>query len=362
MRSAVLLLLACCSLAATAAGYRVRTLASGLDHPWSLAELPDGRVLVTERAGRLRLIENGTLAPAPIAGVPEVLASGQAGLFEVLPDRDFAANGLLYLSFAAGSREANSTNVVRARLDRGKLVELKTVFVAKPLKRGNAHYGARMIQLADGSLLLGLGDGFAFREEAQNLRSHLGKIVRINGDGSVPRDNPFSGRADVLPEIYSYGHRNVQGLVYDAQRNIVYAHEHGPRGGDELNRIEPGRNYGWPMATYGLDYTGAVISPYTQLPGLEPPLLHWTPSIAPAGMTLYRGDAFPQWRDSLIVSALAAREARRISLVDAKPTAQETLFAELQQRLRDVRTAADGGLYLLTDAADGAVLKVEPAP
>lgn len=362
MRSAVLFLLACCSLAATAAGYRVRTLASGLDHPWSLAELPDGRVLVTERAGRLRLIENGTLVAAPVAGVPEVLAEGQAGLFEVLPDHDFAANGLLYLSFAAGSREANSTNVVRARLDRGKLVELKTVFVAKPLKRGNAHYGARLIQLPDSSLLLGLGDGFAFREEAQNLRSHLGKIVRINGDGSVPRDNPFSGRADVLPEIYSYGHRNVQGLVYDAQQRIVYAHEHGPRGGDELNRIEPGRNYGWPLVTYGLDYTGAVISPYTQRPGLEPPLLHWTPSIAPAGMTLYRGDAFPQWRGSLIVSALAARQARRISLADGEPGAQETLFAELHQRLRDVRTAADGGLYLLTDASDGAVLKVEPAP
>lgn len=360
MRSVVLLLLACCSAYAAAADYRVRTLASGLDHPWSVAELPDGRLLVTERAGRLRLIENGVLAAEPVAGVPTVLAEGQAGLFDVLPDRDFASNGLLYLSFAAGSGEANSTNLVRARLDRRKLVELKTLFVAKPFKRGNAHYGGRLLQLADDSLLLSLGDGFAFREEAQNLRSHLGKIVRINGDGSVPRDNPFSGRADVLPEIYSYGHRNVQGLVYDAQQRIVYAHEHGPRGGDELNRIEPGRNYGWPLVTYGLDYTGAVISPYTERAGLEPPLLHWTPSIAPSGMTLYRGDAFPHWRDSLIVSALAAREARRISLADGKPGAQETLFAELRQRLRDVRTAADGGLYLLTDASDGAVLKVEP--
>lgn len=361
MRSVVVLLLACCTVAATAADYRVRTLASGLDHPWSLAELPDGRLLVTERAGRLRLIENGALVAAPVAGVPAVLAEGQAGLFDVLPDRDFAANGLLYLSFAAGSRDANSTNVARARLDRGRLVELKTVFVAKPLKRGNAHYGARLAQLADRSLLLGLGDGFALREEAQNLRSHLGKIVRINGDGSVPRDNPYSGRADVLPEIYSYGHRNVQGLVVDAQQRIVYAHEHGPRGGDELNRIEPGRNYGWPLVTYGLDYTGAVISPYTQRPGLQPPLLHWTPSIAPAGLALYRGDAFPQWRGSLFVSALAAREVRRITLADGTPVAQETLFAELGQRLRDVRTSADGGLYLLTDDRNGAVLKIEPA-
>ncbi|TDR36672.1 glucose/arabinose dehydrogenase [Tahibacter aquaticus] len=358
MRIAVLFLLACGS--AAAADYRISTVATGLDHPWSLASLPDGRLLVTERSGRLRVIENGQLRPQAIAGVPAVLADGQGGLFEVLPDAHFADNQLLYLSFAAGSRQANSTNVVRARLAGEKLVEVKTIFVAKPLKKGTAHYGARMLQLDDGSLLVGLGDGFAFREEAQNLRSHLGKIVRIDGDGSVPRDNPFVGRADVLPEIYSYGHRNVQGLAFDAQNHIVYAHEHGPRGGDEINRIEAGRNYGWPLITYGLDYTGAVISPFTQKPGLEQPLLQWTPSIAPAGMVLYRGDAFPQWRGSLVVSALAAQQARRVPITDGKAGTQEILFAELKKRLRDVRVAADGGLYLLTDYSAGEVLKVDP--
>jgi aldose sugar dehydrogenase len=346
---------------AAALDYRVSVVADGLDHPWSLAPLPDGTLLVTERAGRLRVIEQGRLREAPVAGVPAVLAQSQGGLFEVLPDRDFAQNRTLYLSYAAGTPDANGTRVVRARFDGRALEEPATVFTAKPLKSGTVHYGARMAQLGDGSLLIGLGDGFEFREQAQNLASHLGKVVRVMPDGSVPADNPFVARRDALPEIYSLGHRNVQGLVFDAQHRVVYAHEHGPRGGDELNRIEPGRNYGWPMVTFGLDYSGAVISPFTERAGLEPPLLHWTPSIAPAGMALYRGDAFPQWHDSLLVTALAARELRRIPIVDGKPGAQETLFKELKERLRDVRVAADGGLYLLTDANPGKVLKVDPA-
>lgn len=359
MRIAALLLFV--GGAAVAADYRVTTVAGGLDHPWSLATLPDGRVLVTERPGRLRVIENGALRAEPVAGVPAVLSHGQGGLFDVLPDAGFAQNRTLYLSFAAGSRDANATNVISARFDGVALTNVKTIFAARPLKKGTAHYGARMAQLADGSLVIGLGDGFAFREEAQNLKSHLGKLVRINRDGSVPADNPLVGRDDALPEIYSYGHRNVQGLLIDANDGTIYAHEHGPRGGDEINRIRPGRNYGWPLVTYGLDYTGAVVSPYTERPGLEPPLLHWTPSIAPAGFALYRGDAFPQWRDSVLVSALAARQVRRIPLRGGEPGAQEVLFAELGQRLRDVRVAADGGLYLLTDANPGEVLKIDPA-
>lgn len=359
MHLAVLLLLLL-STGASAAGYRVSTLAEGLDHPWSLAGLPDGRLLVTERSGRLRLIENGRLRPDPVQGMPTVFVKSQAGLFEVLPDRDFVQNRTLYLSFASGDAQANATRVVRARLDGVALTDLSTIFTATPLKPGAAHYGARLAQLADGSLLLGLGDGFSQREQAQNLRSHLGKIVRFQPDGSVPPDNPFRGRDDALPEIYSYGHRNVQGLLYDAGSDRIYAHEHGPRGGDEINRILPGRNYGWPLVTFGLDYTGALVSPYTGREGLEPPLLHWTPSIAPSGMVLYRGDAFPQWRGSLIVTALAAKQARRIPLQDGQPGAQEILFAELGKRLRDVRVAADGGLYLLVDADSGEVLKVDP--
>lgn len=348
--------------AAVAADYRVTTIAGGLDHPWSLATLPDGRVLVTERPGRLRVIENGVLRAEPISGVPAVLAQGQGGLFDVLPDAGFAQNHTLYLSFAAGSHDANATHVVSARFDGAALSDVRTLFIARPWKKGAVHYGARMAQLADGSLVIGLGDGFALREEAQNLRSHLGKLVRINRDGSVPADNPFVGHDDALPEIYSFGHRNVQGLLVDPNDATIYAHEHGPRGGDEINRITPGRNYGWPLVTYGLDYSGAVVSPYTERPGLEPPLLHWTPSIAPAGFALYRGDAFPHWRDSLLVSALAARQVRRIPLSGGETGAQEVLFAELGQRLRDVRVAADGGLYLLTDANPGAVLKIDPLP
>ncbi len=345
---------------AAALDYRVSVVAEGLEHPWSLAELPDGSVLVTERAGRLRVIERGRLRAEPVRGVPDVLAQGQGGLFEVLPDRDFAQNRTLYLSFASGTYFANGTRVLRARFDGRTLDEHATLFVAKPLKHGNVHFGGRMAQLADGSLLIGLGDGFEFREQAQNLASHLGKIVRVMPDGSVPPDNPFVGRAGALPEIYSLGHRNVQGLLYDPQTRGVYAHEHGPRGGDELNRIEPGRNYGWPIVTFGLDYNGAVVSPFTERAGLQAPLLQWTPSIAPAGVTLYRGDAFPAWRDSLFVSALAAREVRRVAFVDGSTGIQETLFTELRERLRDVRVAADGGLYLLTDAKNGKVLRVDP--
>lgn len=361
MRLVALLLCACAAVAASAADYRVTTLADDLDHPWSLATLPDGRLLVTERAGRLRVIAEGRLREQPVAGLPPVLAEGQGGLFEVLPDADFAQNQTLYLSFAAGTHAANATRVVSARLDGNTLADVRTVFEARPLKQGAVHFGARMVQLRDGSLVIALGDGFAYREQAQDLRSHLGKIVRIGRDGSVPPDNPFVGRSDALPEIYSYGHRNVQGLVYDAASGALYAHEHGPRGGDELNRIEPGRNYGWPLVTHGLDYTGAMVSPYSERPGLEPPLLHWTPSIAPAGLALYRGSAFADWNDSLIVVALATREARRVPLSGGRPWTQQSLFSELRQRLRDVRVAADGGLYLLTDANPGQVLKVEPA-
>lgn len=361
MRLFIVVLLFLLSMNAAALDYTVEPMAEGLARPWSLAELPDGRLLVTERAGRLRVIDNGALRAEPVAGVPPVLAVGQGGLFDVLPDRAFAQNQVLYLSFAAGTSDANGTQVVRARFDGRALTDVTTVFAARPLKRGTAHYGARLAQLRDGSLLIGLGDGFALREEAQNLRSHLGKIVRVMPDGSVPADNPFVGRDDALPEIYSYGHRNVQGLLSDPASGVIYAHEHGPRGGDELNRILPGRNYGWPLVTFGLDYSGAVISPYTERAGLEAPLLHWTPSIAPAGIALYRKDAFPHWRDSLFVSALAARHVRRIALDGVLPGAQETLFAELGERLRDVRVAANGSLYLLTDADPGKVLRIKPA-
>ena len=347
---------------ATAHEYRIETVAEGLEFPWSIAFLPDGRLLVTERAGRLRVIEDGQLEETPVSGVPEAHVRSQAGLFEVMLDPGYADNGWLYLSLAHGSAAANSTRVVRARLVGNALEDLEVVFTAEPARNTSVHYGARMAFLADGSLVVGLGDGFNFREDAQRLDSHTGAIVRIWPDGRVPADNPFIGRADARPEIYSYGHRNVQGLVFDAQRGLLWAHEHGPRGGDELNLILPGRNYGWPVATHGVDYSGARISPYASRPGMEDPRVDWTPSIAPSGMTVYRGDQFPDWQGDLFVTALVAREVRRIQLDGERVVGQESLFGEIGERLRDIKTGPDGALYVLTDSPRGRVLRIAAAP
>ena len=341
--------------------YQVETVAGGLEHPWCVAFLPDGRMLVTERPGRLRVVAGGKLLPEPVSGLPPVFARNQGGLFDVLPARDFASSGTLYLSFAHGDRGANATRVVRARLDGHALKDVQVIFTARPLKATAAHFGGRMAWLPDGTLLLTLGDGFEHREQAQTLDNHFGKSVRLNADGSVPRDNPFVGRKQALPEIYSYGHRNLQGLVVDAAAQRVWMHEHGPKGGDELNRVEPGRNYGWPAITYGVDYSGAQISPYTEMKGMEQPRIHWTPSVAPAGMALYDGTLFPDWRGDLFVSTLVERSVRRVDLDGDKVKGQEVLFTEIGDRLRDVRVGPDGALYLLTDAPDGRLLRVSPA-
>lgn len=354
--------LLCLPAMAQPPAYEIETVARDLEHPWSIAFLPDQRLLVTERAGRLRLIEPDGAVSAPIEGLPDIFVSGQGGLFEVLLAEDFERSGAVFISFAHGDNDANHTQVIRARFDGARLQDVEPIFTSQPAKSGDAHFGGRMLFLPDGSLLLGLGDGFYFREAAQQLDTHLAKIVRIHTDGSVPADNPFVGRDGALPEIYSYGHRHVQALVYDARTGSVLAHEHGPRGGDELNRIRAGVNYGWPLVTYGRDYSRARISPYTEGQGTEPPLLHWTPSIAPAGMVLYEGTRFPQWNRSLFVAALAEESVRRVPLdANGAPGEQETLFAELGQRMRDVRSGPDGALYLLTDAADGQVLRVVPA-
>lgn len=352
-------LLACATEAdAEEPSYQVETLAEGLQFPWSLAFLPDGRALVTERAGRLRLMVDGKLQDKPISGVPRAFVEGQGGLFEVLPDSDFAENQLIYLSLAQGRSRANRTQIVRGRLDGMKLEDVQILFSAKPSKGTPVHFGGRMAWLPDGTLVMGLGDGFDYREKAQRLDSDLGKIIRINKDGSIPADNPFADQEGALPEIYSYGHRNVQGMVYDAEHRILYAHEHGPRGGDEVNAIKPGNNYGWPLATFGLDYSGAVISPYSELEGMVSPLHQWTPSIAPSGMALYRGEMFADWNGDLIVTALAAKCAQRLRFEDGKLVEGEVLFAELGERLRSVTVAPDGALWLLTDSPKGRVLRV----
>jgi aldose sugar dehydrogenase len=346
-------------LPAQAASYRIETLAEGLEHPWSLALLPDGSMLVSERAGRLRVIENGQLRPAPVEGVPAVYASGQGGLLELLPHPDFAGNRWLYLSYAHGAPRANALRVARARFDGERLSDLQVLFTATPEKATPVHYGGRMAWMADASLLVAGGDGFDYREQAQSLQSHLGKIVRIGADGGAPTDNPFAGRSDALPEIWSLGHRNVQGLVVDAD-GTVWAHEHGPRGGDELNRIVPGGNYGWPLATHGLDYSGARISPFTTREDMIDAVHGWTPSIAPAGMIRYGGEAFPDLRGRLLVTALAGRSLRALKLEAGRVVDEARWFEDLGERLRDVREGPDGELYLLTDDAKGRVLRVLP--
>ncbi len=345
------------ALPAAAGGFSLEEVASGLEHPWAIAFLPDGEVLVSERPGRLRRIVANRLLPEPVGGVPAVYARGQGGLFEVLPHPQFRRNRLLFLSYAAGHRRANGTVVARARYEHGALSDLRVIFEALPKKRGPAHFGGRMAFLPDGTLLLGLGDGFDWREEAQRLRTHLGKIVRIGIDGLPPPDNPFAGREDALPEIYSYGHRNVQGLIVDGL--AVYAHEHGPRGGDELNRIAPGLNYGWPLATSGVDYSGALITPYRRYPGTVAPLLEWTPSIAPAGLIRYRGAMFPEWAGDFFVAALADRALRRVRLDPFdRPIEQERLLAELGERIREIREAPDGSMWLATDSPHGRILRI----
>jgi len=352
------------ALSAQAAGYRIETVASGLEHPWSLAFLPDGRMLVTERPGRLRLIEPGPngqpqLRDEPVAGVPAVMARGQAGLFDVVLGPDFATSGQVLLSFAHGSPDANHLRVVRARFDGRQLLDVEPVFTTQPAKAESQHFGGRMAWLPDGSLLMGMGDGNLDRTDAQRLHTHLGKLLRIQADGSVPADNPFVSRTDALPEIYTFGHRNPQGLV--VVDGVPYAHEHGARGGDELNRIKSGANYGWPVTTGGIDYTYARITPYRSLPGIEPPLVEWTPSIAPAGLAWYDGGLFPAWRDSLLVAALVERSVRRVPMSGGSPGQQEVLFRELGERIRDVRAGPEGAIYLLTDSPDGRVLRVVPA-
>jgi aldose sugar dehydrogenase len=364
MRLVILLL--CGAMAAgcgpaSAHEYQIETLAEGLNHPWSIAFLPDGRMLVTERAGRLRVIEEGRLLEEPVQGVPEAYVRSQAGMFEVMLDPGYADNGWIYLSFAHGTAERNSTRVVRGRLQGGHFTDLEVLFTAAPLQNTPVHYGGRMAVLADDTLVIGLGDGFDFREAAQHLDSHTGTIVRIHRDGSIPDDNPFVGRDDAQPEIYSYGHRNVQGIVFDSRSGLLWAHEHGPRGGDELNLVFPGRNYGWPVATFGVDYTGARVSPYTSRPGMEDPLIDWTPSIAPSGMTLYRGEQFPDWDGNLFVTALVARDVRRIRLDGRQVTGEERLFSEIGERLRDIKTGPDGALYVLTDKPQGRVLRISAA-
>ena len=339
--------------------FDIEILAEGLDHPWGVTFISEGEILVTELSGNLRRVSKGVLNPEPIAGVPEVLFAGQGGLSEVILDPNFADNGLLYLSFSAPDADQpklNQLNVIQARLEGNVLVDQKTIFQSDPPRKTAAHYGARLAFLGDGTLLITSGDGFNYREQAQALDNHFGKVLRFNTDGSIPQDNPFTKTPGALPEIWSYGHRNLQGLVI-ADDGTVYEHEHGPQGGDELNLLLPGKNYGWPAITYGVDYSGAMISPFTEQPGMEQPLKYWDPSIAPSGMTLYTGDMFPQWQGSLFISAMVPGDVRRIEIQDHNVVTEEIVFTDFG-RIRNIASSPDGSLILVTDGDDGKLIRI----
>lgn len=346
--------------AGAAQAEQVQVMASGLDHPWSLAFLPSGDVLVTERAGRLWRLGANRQKRA-IAGVPAVRLASQGGLFDVVLHPRFADNGLIYLSYAAGEKGANFTRVGRARLDGDRLVDARVIFQVSPAKDTPVHFGGRMAFLPDGSLVLTTGDGFDYREQAQRLGSGLGKIMRMADDGRPLAGNPFVGKPGAQPHIWSFGHRNPQGLAVDPVTGWLWAHEHGPRGGDELNLIQRGGNYGWPVATRGLDYSGATISPYQTYKGMIDGRAVWVPSIAPSGLAVYRGALWPKWQGSLILGALVNKEVRRLD-VDAagQVIGQQRVFPKVNARIRDVRVAPDGAVWLTTDAAAGKVLRVTP--
>jgi glucose/arabinose dehydrogenase len=341
---------------------RVEPVARGLEHPWGLAFLPDGRMLVTERPGRLRIVERDGRVSKPLVGVPQVLARGQGGLLDVALDPRFAENRLVYLSYAEpGEGSTAGTAVARGRLGEGRLDDVNVIYRQQPKVEGSNHFGSRLIFARDGTLFVTSGDRFAYRDSAQDLSVTIGKIVRINADGSVPRGNPFIGRAGARPEIWSYGHRNIQSAALHPETGQLWTVEHGARGGDELNRPEAGKNYGWPVITYGVDYSGARIGEGTAKPGMEQPVYYWDPVIAPSGMTFYTGDAFPDWKGSILIGSLRPGLLVRLTLQDGQVAREERYLGDLRERIRDVRQGPDGLLYLLTDSRNGRILRVVPA-
>ncbi|MBO6783976.1 MAG: PQQ-dependent sugar dehydrogenase [Alphaproteobacteria bacterium] len=331
-----------------------------LDRPWGLAFLPDGRMLVTEREGALRMITPGGGVTGPLAGVPEVFARGQGGLLDVVLHPDFAENSLVYLTYSRPGDDGATTALVRARLEGAALADVETIFVADNPASGGRHFGSRMAFGPDGKLYVSIGER-GEDDEAQNLSNHNGTVVRLNDDGTVPDDNPFVGRAGVPASTFSYGHRNPQGMTVHPTRGEVWVHEHGPRGGDEINLLKPGANYGWPVVTFGESYAGFPIGEGTSKPGMEPPLHHWTPSIAPSGMAFYTGDAFPQWRGDLLVGSLKFQYLARLDMDGTRVLSEDRLLEDVFGRVRDVRQGPDGLIYLLTDESDGSLVRLQPA-
>ncbi|SEP00371.1 Glucose/arabinose dehydrogenase, beta-propeller fold [Rhodospirillales bacterium URHD0017] len=347
-------------LKSSKANYRLVTLARDLEQPWSIAFLPDGRILVTERPGRLRLFANGRLERAPLGGVPKVYARGQGGLLDVCLHPQFATNRVLYLSYAAEGSGGATTHVARAELGDGALRSVSTIFRALPDAGGGLHFGSRIAFDRAGLMYVTTGERYQ-RDRAQDLTALNGKVLRLRDDGSVPSDNPFVGRSDARPEIFTWGHRNPQGLAMHPETGRMWEVEHGPRGGDELNLLKAGANYGWPRATHGIDYNGAIISPYKSLPGMEDPVRAWVPSISPCGLCFYTGDRFPGWKGSVFTGALSNDALFRIELDGERYRGEERLLVGQLPYIRDVRQGPDGLLYLVTHADAGGLFRIEPA-
>jgi glucose/arabinose dehydrogenase len=344
------------------ARFRVEHLTGGLDHPWSLAFLPGGGFLVSERPGRLRRVDaDGRLLDKPVGGLPEIRARGQGGLLDVALHPQFEANKWVYLSYVEPGPGGMGTAVARGRLRGDRLSDTEVLFRMLPKSRSGRHFGSRLVFDRDGHLFITLGDR-GDRPRAQDLGDHAGSVIRLNDDGSVPADNPFVGRPDARPEIYSYGHRNIQGATLHPSTGQLWTHEHGPQGGDEINLPVPGVNYGWPVVTYGVNYgIGTAIGEGTEKAGMAQPLHHWTPSIAPSGLAFYEGDRFPGWRGDLFVGSLKFELLLRLQLEDGRVVGEERLLEEALGRIRDVRQGPDGLLYLLTDASgDGQLVRLVP--
>ena len=339
----------------------VQTIAKGLEHPWSLAFLPDKRMLVTERPGRLRVVGPDGRVSEPLTGVPQVYASGQGGLLDVALSPTFDQDRLVYLSFAESGEGGAGTAVARGRLGERGLENTQVIWRQQPKVGGSNHWGSRIVFRPDGTLFVTLGERFNYSERAQDLSATLGKVVRINPDGSAPRDNPFVNRTGALPEIWSYGHRNVQAAALHPETGQLWTVEHGARGGDELNHPEAGKNYGWPVISYGTHYSFLKIGEGTAKPGMEQPVYYWDPVIAPSGMVFYTGDLFAGWKNNVLIGSLTPGLLVRLVMKDGKVAQEERYLGDLRERIRDVRQASDGSLYLLTDARNGQIFRVTPA-
>ena len=338
--------------------YKFETVLDNLDDAWSFVFLSEDKILFTEMPGKLRIASLTDKSIINVTNIPEVAYSSQGGLSEVVLDPDFNSNNKIYISYSAKKDNKKITlYLASAELKNNKLVNRKIIFEANAYRRSPAHMGAKIAFLSDGTLLLTSGDGYDHREEAQSLDNHFGKIIRINRDGSIPQDNPFISNKNALSDIYSYGHRNMQGLIITSSGEI-YEHEHGPKGGDELNIIKPSLNYGWPAITYGIDYSGAVISPFTEKEGMEQPLFYWIPSIAPSDMIFYEKNLYPDLKNSFLITALVSKDVKQININDL--TTQNSLFADLNSRLRNIQDSPKGYIYLLTDGPNNKLIKIIP--